>query len=147
MFKWLFLACNQPEKCKANNFSQELTANWLLKTADKLLKNAILSEWIKELFWKPVQTFIWEYSFKWYAAIQAAAGGHLQWHWLGIMWSIFGALPPSKHIPTSKYTLASMSSRKQKQEELKRRSCHRLRNAVCFLKDLVYNHKTTVTCF
>lgn len=50
MFQWLFLACSQAEKLTASNFSQELTANWLLKTAHKLFKNVTLSERIKDLF-------------------------------------------------------------------------------------------------
>lgn len=54
---------------------------------------------------------------------------------LGNIQSVFGAPSASKH------TLGSMSSRK-KQEEPKRRSCHRLRNAVCLPKDLVYKHQT-----
>lgn len=52
------------------------TYSWLaienLQTTDKLFKQVTLSERAAGLFWKPLQILIWEYSFKWYAAIWAA---------------------------------------------------------------------------
>lgn len=52
IFKLLFLAHNQAQKVTASNFSQELTADWLLKTytADKPLKKAAFSERVAGLF-------------------------------------------------------------------------------------------------